>query len=125
MGVDIDAEKLTIARSRLRHDSHVALIHGDFVTVPIHGTYERILFAFNVISEFVDPSLRVQALRRATELLTADGQIVVMSQMHDEHGSWRTTIECIRQESAQLSTCSVQYCNEQTQELVTDQYQAF
>ena len=38
VGVDIDAEKLKIARSRLGDDSRVAFIHGDFAAVPIDGT---------------------------------------------------------------------------------------
>jgi SAM-dependent methyltransferase len=139
VGVDIDADKIAIAHSRFGADSRVALIHGDFLTEPIPGTYERVLFAFNVIAEFAQPEVRIRALKRASQLLTADGLIVVMAQMHDfeafakavtrheiylrdARGNWRTTIECIRDEARQLSRCSVQYVGEQTQEVVTDQY---
>src|SRR5262249_30103823 len=90
-------------------------------------------------AEFVQPEVRIRALKRASELLTPEGLIVVMAQMQDfeafakpvsrhelelsdEGGSWAVTIECVRDRAKQLSRCSVQYRNESTQEVVTDRY---
>jgi SAM-dependent methyltransferase len=139
LGIERESERAAYARAHIRA-LNVGILSGDFLQCAIEERFDLILFAFNVISEFVTPDARIEALKKARSLLNSSGRIVVVQAMHDfEKWSARVTrpskeitvpgigvvhveFECNRDQVNQISECHVVYRDVHGQIVATEDY---
>lgn len=139
VGVEKDIEKLEVARKALATSETVELVHADFLSFQTDESFDRILFAFNVLGEFLEIEERLLALRRAAGLLRQGGRIIAINAAHDffsyatKHSMWKfpirlgadiwdVTIRCRREALLQISRCKVEYVNRESSARVCDSF---
>ncbi len=127
VGLESDSLMHEVALSNCASHKNIELINISFCDFKTGSKYDCILFAFNVLTEFTDVQSRFQALRKARELLSPEGRIIVIYSLSDfadmarknvrysfniedlEFGKWKCTITCTRDFLSQISHCHVKY----------------
>ena len=140
VGVEMDREKAELATSQLAEFSHVAIATSDFLNFETEGGFDVVLFAFNVVTEFLTGEKRQAALAKARELIESSGRVVIAvtapnfedwavpekvhrRTLRDESlGETEVVITCHRDRIEQVSRCEVEYVAS-TGELVKDRYE--
>lgn len=130
-GIDRDPAMIDIARRELSSEGRtdVTLVLGDFLEYSSDERFDVVIFAFDVLAEFLDVTSRLRALQGAAKMLCPGGRVIVASTMHDfaswsreevtyrfqleasNHldSPWSCTIHCRRDQVFQLSRCLVTY----------------
>ena len=127
VGVEVDPLMYEIGQQNCKVYKNVELIKSDFLQYKTDRKFDCILFSFNVLAEFLDVSSRFEALRKAKELLSTMGKIIIinellsfadMSKMNVKYkfiigdkssGKWECAIDCSRDLIQQISRCRVTY----------------
>jgi|GEM_PF-5731416 len=140
VGVESDREKWNIAFTRYGKIPGVEMVNDDFLEFYSKERFDRILFAFNVLAEFIEIPNRVLAIKRAKSLLSENGRIVLLNFLHDfgtwqspeSHyefpinderiGNWKCSITCLRDVINQISRCKIVYSTPDSPLQVTDKY---
>jgi len=90
-GVAVTAVEVSAAMvRRLRAKpggAELAVVHGDFLTVPIPGRFRLIYAVFNTVMAFATQENQVAFFARAGDLLTRDGVLVIEHSVPPERGS--------------------------------------
>lgn len=92
-GVDSSETMLELARAKLASEfvnlEMCSLVHGDFKTVDLNGTFDFILCGINTLMEFHDRKDQRRVFERIHDLLSADGvflfdvQVFPLTFLHD------------------------------------------
>jgi SAM-dependent methyltransferase len=140
-GLDIDPDYLQLA-SQKDTASQCKFVAVDFLEYKSPQPVDCILFAFNVIAEFLTPARRILALQHACNWLTEDGYVLLFLYTHNfaqwglkeksyefefddtiyATGKWRCQIHCLRNHLSQYADCTATYTSLQTGEMVVDHY---
>ncbi len=141
VGVELDSDKLKICRERL-NKTNIELINTNFLTLTSSqiGKFDRVLFSFNVLAEFLGPKIRRHALMVARSLLTEGGKIFitlpapndsvylkpldVITKKFPHNGTdWTATFTITRDLALRRSTILVNYTTSDNKYEVADHYQ--
>ncbi len=143
VGIDIDADKLAVAQGKpgLQRAPELQLLRADLLTFASPQRFERVLFAFNVLTEFLTVEAKILALRTALHHLEPGGEVVTITTPHDfasyaqqqishsfeltaPHDIWEATLICQRQQIEQRSQCEIEYRSRATGERIRDRWHA-
>lgn len=134
-GVEIDDIFYKKALSKL-DGRQIRIYHTDFLDFDESEKYDKVLFTFNVFTEYLSIAQKLAALEKAKQLMADSGKIILSNLAHDFKGwsskeithnfdindQWNCQIDCDRNLLHQTSACSVVYTNKHSKESFHDHY---
>lgn len=123
-GIELSSEMINFAKQKF---PETLIIQDNFLTHQFKQTFDTVLFSFNVINEFVPIEEKTRALKKAKELLSPKGTILIFmpiqdfeswhtkeklfswSIVDDYNQSWDVKLEIKRDLIKQISRCQVEY----------------
>lgn len=141
-GIEIDNlyYKASLIKLESLNEPNIKIINTNFLHFSTKEKFNKIIFPFNVFSEFLAPEEKFGALSKAKELIEEGGQIILFNFVHDfkswseenaeynfniedeEKNHWGCDIKCSRNLNKQLSTCNVTYKNINDFNTISDSY---
>lgn len=141
-GAEVNREFADRAKNRFSQNININIIEGDFQEIDIHEKFDAVLFMFNIFCEFTTPQQRIAALKKAKEMISDDGVIVLANDTPD-FSSWCKREDCYeitlpligsnalpwkckmhvkRNIREQTSKCQVQYIAPDNKSIIEDSY---
>lgn len=142
IGVEANKEFADRAKSRFSQNINVNIIEGDFQEISVSEKFDAVLFMFNIFCEFITPQQRIAVLKKAKEMISNDGIIILANDMPN-FSNWCKKEDCYeatlpsieanvlpwqckmyvkRNTIEQTSKCQVQYTAPDNKNIIEDSY---